>query len=342
MVICGGFLGFLSLVGFFVFLTLALCSFSLRWLPFSLRFLFTNTDTGIWVYRFLPRLVVSPFPQSRFNLAMELPVVFVEDECLAISFRFAPLRSYCLDFFALFHHNHYVVTFNRYSERCALEKIRRCRRCGTPLNRYNPADICYPCQEEMEGVLNQELAPLDWRLSVRELASRLSLSQGHLRRILEHPEKYPWRSYGIIEAYKSGKNWAIFCTQLEHRKQLSEQLISIGEGALNCIRINAMLGFGAVLTCSDMQSLIECQINSPPQRKTTYERERQRRRLAEELRRDPDRLADRFFAAVAPLVEEKLKEARLLRTIALTDRQLRTLDAGHEHRRQPNLNSAGS
>lgn len=127
-------------------------------------------------------------------------------------------------------------------------------------------------------------------------------------------------------------------TPLEHEKELANQLLRIGEGMLNYMKLNAIFGLGPVLTPSDIKNLLECQITPPPRRKTPREKEDQKKRI----RRDVDRYVDQFFDAIVPIVEEKLNEMELLRTIASTGRQLRTLDAGHEHQRQPNLSNAGS
>lgn len=172
-----------------------------------------------------------------------------------------------------------------------------------PLSTYNPADLCYSCQEKLAEARGQDLEAVTKGVTVEQLALKLSMSEGHIRRILKHPEKYPWRYYGITEAYKVGKRWAVFYTPVEYRKPLGKQLVDIGQGALNWMKVNVILGLGPVLTSSDMRSLLECQIRPLPRRKTPREREEQKQRL----RQDPDRYVDQFFAAIAPLVEEKLK-----------------------------------
>jgi len=153
------------------------------------------------------------------------------------------------------------------------------------------------------------LEPVNIPLTVKQAAIQLNRHPGHVRRVLEHPEKYPWRYYGITEAHKPGKEWRVFLTPLEHRKELEKQLTDICNGALNCMRLNAIFGLGPVLTPSDMRDLLECQITPLPRRKTPREREEQKERL----RRDPDRYVDQFFAAIASFVEEKLNEMQLLR-----------------------------
>jgi len=137
-------------------------------------------------------------------------------------------------------------------------------------------------------------------LTVKQAALQLNLSQGHIRRILEHPEEYLWRYYGITEAYKSGKEWKVFLNPLEHRKELSRQLVNIAEGALNIIKTKALLGLNTMLTLKDMLSLLQCQVIPLPRRKTP----RERREQIERLRRDPERAVDQLITVLANFVEE--------------------------------------
>lgn len=219
-----------------------------------------------------------------------------------------------------------------------MRTIRKCEWCHRRLKGYGQAEVCPSCQEKLEGILDRHLELVNIALTVKQAAIQLNRHPGHVRRILEHPEKYPWRYYGITQAYRAGKKWVVFLSPLEHEKELTSQLLRIGEGMLNYMKLNAIFGLGPVLTPSDIKNLLECQITPPPRRKTPREKEDQKKRI----RRDVDRYVDRFFAAIAPFVEEKLNEMELLRTIASTGRQLRTLDAGHEHQHQPNWNSAES
>lgn len=46
-------------------------------------------------------------------------------------------------------------------------------------------------------------------LSVTEFAERRRIGETQLRRVLEHPDRYPWGNYGIEHAYKSGRAWRI-------------------------------------------------------------------------------------------------------------------------------------
>lgn len=213
-----------------------------------------------------------------------------------------------------------------------MKKRRVCQWCGRHLEKGNQGATCYRCQEKLEGILDRHLELVNIALTVKQAALQLNLSQGHIRRILEHPEKYPWRYYGITEAYKPGKEWRIFRAPLEHRKELSRQLMDIGQGALNWMKVNVILGLGPVLTSSDMRDLLECQITPLPRRKTPRERAEQAKRL----RQDPERFVDQFFDAIVPIVKEKLSEMELLRPIASTGQQPRSASAGPEHQHQPN------
>jgi len=190
-----------------------------------------------------------------------------------------------------------------------MRTMRKCEWCHRRLKGYGQAEVCPRCQEKLERTLDRHLEPVNIPLTVKQAAIQLNRHPGHVRRVLEHPEKYPWRYYGITEAHKPGKEWRVFLTPLEHRKELEKQLTDICNGALNCMRLNAIFGLGPVLTPSDMRDLLECQITPLPRRKTPREREEQKERL----RRDPDRYVDQFFAAIASFVEEKLNEMQLLR-----------------------------
>ena len=220
-----------------------------------------------------------------------------------------------------------------------MRTIRQCEWCHRCLKGYRQAEVCPSCQEKLEGILDRHLELVNIALTVKQAAIQLNRHPGHVRRVLEHPEKYPWRYYGITEAHKPGKEWRVFLTPLEHKKELEKQLTDICNGALNCMMLNAIFGLSPVLTPSDMRDLLECQVRPLPRRKTPREREDQKNRI----RGNIDRYVDQFFDAIVPIVGEKLGEMELLRPpIASTGRQPRTLDAGHEHQRQPNLSNAGS
>ncbi len=46
-------------------------------------------------------------------------------------------------------------------------------------------------------------------ISVKEFAEKRKLTETQVRRILEHPERYPWNRYGISRAYKPCRSWII-------------------------------------------------------------------------------------------------------------------------------------
>lgn len=46
-------------------------------------------------------------------------------------------------------------------------------------------------------------------LSVKEFAEQRGLGEMQMRRVLEHPDQYPWQNYGIDHAYKLGRRWRI-------------------------------------------------------------------------------------------------------------------------------------
>ena len=46
-------------------------------------------------------------------------------------------------------------------------------------------------------------------LTVKEFAVRQGMGEMQLRRVLEHPERYPWGRYGIDSARKIGGRWRI-------------------------------------------------------------------------------------------------------------------------------------
>ena len=215
---------------------------------------------------------------------------------------------------------------------------RKCEWCHRRLKGYRQAEVCPSCQEKLEGILDRHLELVNIALTVKQAAIQLNRHPGHVRRVLEHPEKYPWRYYGITEAHKPGKEWRVFLTPLEHRKELEKQLIDIGEGALNCMKLNAIFGLGPVLTPSDIKDLLQYQITPPPRRKTPRERKERKERI----RRNLDRYVDRFIDTIVPIVKDKLSEMELLRTTASAGRQPHSASAGHEHLHQPNWNSAES
>jgi hypothetical protein len=63
-------------------------------------------------------------------------------------------------------------------------------------------------------------------LSVKEFAERQGLGEMQVRRVLEHPEKYPWERYGISHAYKIGHRWKI------QRKDTSVVVVAPGADKL--------------------------------------------------------------------------------------------------------------
>jgi len=182
--------------------------------------------------------------------------------------------------------------------------MRKCEWCHRRLKGYGQAEVCPSCQEKREGILDRHLELVNIALTVKQAAIQLNRHPGHIRRILEHPGKYPWRHYGITEAYKPGKERRVFLTPLEYRKELEKQLMDIGQGALNLMRVNAIFRLGPILTPSDMRDLLECQIRPLPRRKTPREREDQKRRI----RGNVDRYVDQFFDAMIPIVEGKFNK----------------------------------
>lgn len=187
-----------------------------------------------------------------------------------------------------------------------MRTIRKCEWCHRRLKGYRQAEVCPSCQEKLEGILDRHLELVNIALTVKQAAIQLNRHPGHVRRVLEHPEKYPWHYYGITEAYKPGKEWRIFRAPLEHRKELSKQLVNIGEGALNIVRFKTFLGLKPVLTLMDMRTLLECQVVPLPRRKTPWERQKQ----IEKLRQDPDRALERLIPTVTGFIEEMLVENR--------------------------------
>ena len=213
-----------------------------------------------------------------------------------------------------------------------MKTIRECEWCHRRLKGYGQAEVCPSCQEKLEGILDRHSELGNIALTVKQAAIQLNMSLGHIRRILEHPPKYPWQYYGITDAYKPGKEWRVFLTPLEHRKELEKQLMDISQGALNWMRINAIFGLGPVLTPSDIRDLLECQITPLPRRKTPRERGDRKRRISGNV----DRYVDQFFDAMIPIVEGKFNEMELMRPIASTGRLPRSVSAGPEHQHQPN------
>lgn len=181
-----------------------------------------------------------------------------------------------------------------------MKKQRVCQWCGRHLEKGNQGATCYYCQEKRQEALARHLEVRNIGLTVKEVALKRNMSPGHVRRILGHPQKYPWRYYGIAQADKVGKEWVVFLTPLEHEKELAKQLVNIGEGALNIIKIKALLGLNTMLTLRGMFSLLQCQVTPLPRRKTPWDRREQ----IERLRRDPGRAVDQLITVLANFVEE--------------------------------------
>jgi hypothetical protein len=208
---------------------------------------------------------------------------------------------------------------------------RKCELCHRPLKSHGREELCPSCQKRLEDILDRHLELANIALTVNQAAQLLKLSPGHTRRILEHPDRYPWRDYGIADAHTLGKEWRIFLVPLEHRKELGKQLSDIRRGAFSMMGINAFLGLGPVLTPIDIQDLLEAQNTPLPPRKTRKEREEQIKRIRENM----DLYVDRFFKTIAPMVTEKLKEVELLRSIASTGQPPRSAGAYREHQSRP-------
>ena len=181
-----------------------------------------------------------------------------------------------------------------------MKRIRECEWCHRRLKGYGEAEVCPSCQEKLKDVLDRHLELVNIALTVQQAAIQLNMHPGHVRRILEHPEKYPWRYYGITQAYRAGKEWVVFLTPLEHRKELANQLVNIGESALNIVRVKTFLDLKPVFTLMDMRTLLECQVVPLPRRKNP----RESREQIERLRRDPERAVDQLITALANFVEE--------------------------------------
>lgn len=201
-----------------------------------------------------------------------------------------------------------------------MKTIRKCELCHRQLKGYGQSEVCSSCQEKQQDVLDRHFELVNISLTVKQAAMQLDRHPGHLRRVLEHPEKYHWSDYGITDAVKEGKDWRVYLDELEHKPALRKQLIDIRNGALNYMMLNVIFGLGPVLMPSDAQSLLECQITLLPRRKTPREREVQKKRIRQNL----DQYVDKFSHIIAPIVEEKLSEMELLRAIASTGRRLHT------------------
>jgi hypothetical protein len=187
-------------------------------------------------------------------------------------------------------------------------KHRECQYCGGPLGSHNREATCYCCQEKLQEALERRLELSKMALNVKQAARICRRSEGHIRRVLEHPEKYHWSDYGIIDAYRVGKEWEIIVEPLEHKEVLAKQLMDVGQGALNYMRLNSIFGLGPVLTPCDIRYLLEYQIMPLPRRKSPREREEQKERI----KRDLDKYANQLFVSIASFFEEKLREIALL------------------------------
>ena len=187
-------------------------------------------------------------------------------------------------------------------------KHRECQYCGGPLGSHNREATCHCCQEKRQEALERRLELSKMALNVKQAAQIYRRSEGHIRRVLEHRGKYHWSDYGIIDAYKLGKEWEIFIEPLEHKEILAKQLTDIGQGALNYMKLNSIFGLGPVLTPCDIRYLLECQTMPLPRRKSPREREEQKERI----KRNLDKYTDQFCANIASFLEEKLREIALL------------------------------
>jgi hypothetical protein len=187
-------------------------------------------------------------------------------------------------------------------------KHRECQYCGGPLGSHNREATCHCCQEKWQEALERRLELSKMALNVKQAARICRRSEGHIRRVLGHPEKYHWSDYGIIDAYRLGKEWEIIVEPLEHKEVLAKQLTDVGQGALNYMRLNSIFGLGPVLTPCDIRCLLECQIKPLPRRKIPREREEQKERI----KRDLDKYAEQLFVSIASFFEEKLREIALL------------------------------
>jgi hypothetical protein len=187
-------------------------------------------------------------------------------------------------------------------------KHRECQYCGGPLGSHNQGSICHFCQEKRQKALERCLELSEMALNVKQAAQICRRSEGHIRRVLEHPEKYHWPDYGIIDANRRGKEWEIIVELLEHKEVLARQLADIGQGALNCMRLNKIFGLGPVLTPGDIRDVLECQVTPLPRRKSHREREEQKERI----KRDLDKYTDRLITSITSFIEEKLREIELL------------------------------
>jgi hypothetical protein len=187
-------------------------------------------------------------------------------------------------------------------------KHKECQYCGGPLGSHNQESICYFCQEKRQEALERHLELSQLALNVKQMAQICRRSEGHVRRVLEHREKYCWSDYGIVDAYRLGKEWEIIVEPLEHKEVLARQLMYICQGALNCMRLNKILGLGPVLTPGDIRDLLGCQVTPLPRRKSPKEKEEQKKRI----KRDLDKYTDQLITIIASFIEEKLQEIALL------------------------------
>jgi len=161
-----------------------------------------------------------------------------------------------------------------------MKKEKQCIWCGDPLPRGSRRETCYRCQELRLESLARQLEVRTIPVNVKQAAVIINKSEGHVRRVLENPEKYPWENYGIIESsHRLGKEWRVFLTPLEHEKEIAKQLINIGESALNILKIKRAFSLNPVITPNDMVSLLECQVTPPPRKKTPKERSEQKERI---------------------------------------------------------------
>jgi hypothetical protein len=180
-----------------------------------------------------------------------------------------------------------------------MKKEKRCAWCGGPLPRGSRGEKCYSCQELQLEALERQLKISTIPVNVKQAALMINKSEGHVRRILEHPEKYPWKNYGIVEdSYRAGKEWNVFLTPLEHEKERAKLLINIGESALNKLQIKKVFGFNPVITPKDMLSVLKCHVTPVPRKKTPRERKKQK----EGIRQNLDGYTTSLISALSEIV----------------------------------------
>ena len=222
-----------------------------------------------------------------------------------------------------------------------MKRKKNCVWCGKPLEVYEQGETCYRCKEIRQEALARQLEVINLPLNVKQASEKIGKSEGHIRRVLEHPERYPWPYYHITSAYKVGKNWEIFFTPLDQKEQ-AKLLINIAEGALNILQIKRVLGLNAVFTHKDMISLLESQITPLPRRKSPQEWQQRLERIKQNVDRYVDTHVDRLATSLAEIINDWCEHDVPQRARVSAGQQLRSAGAGPEHRHRPGLNSAES